>query len=227
MQKKYVPFVLFFTLLLVFAAHLGAQLVRSAPAFTFAAEKRVYLTFDDGPSTVVTNRILDTLQRENVRATFFLVSDRAAGREETVRRIAAEGHSIGVHSATHDYAAIYASDEALLADADRCKAALQAITGRAPHLYRLPGGGGTDAARRTRLMEEHGYTVVGWNAVCGDAERGATADTLLKTSIETAAVRNSVVLLLHDGAFHDATARALPQIIAWFRGHGYAFCAFA
>ena len=127
MQKKYVPLLLFFAALLVFAAHIGTRFVLSEPAFSLACaeEKRVYLTFDDGPSTIVTNRILDILQKEKIRATFFIVSDRVSGREETLNRIAAEGHTLGVHSATHNYREIYASDEALLADAETCAAAAE------------------------------------------------------------------------------------------------------
>ena len=228
MQKKYVPFVLFFAVLLVVAAHLGARLAVSAPAFTFAsaAEKRVYLTFDDGPSTVVTNRILDTLQEENVKATFFIVSDRVSGREETLRRIVREGHTVGVHSATHIYGEIYASDETLLADADACAAVIRSVTGVSPRVYRFPGGGDKDAPRRTPLLEARGYTVVRWNAECGDTDPHASADDLVQTSLKTAQGKDTVVLLLHDAAYRRATAEALPAIIARFREQGYVFCAY-
>lgn len=228
MQKKYVPFLLFFAVLLVFAAHLGARLTAGTPAFSLAEaaeEKRVYLTFDDGPSTVVTNRILDTLKKESVKATFFIVSDRVSGREETLRRIVREGHTVGVHSATHDYGEIYASDEALLADADACAAVIRRVTGVTPRVYRFPGGG-VEAERRKPLLEERGYTVVSWNAVCGDTDPRATAEELLATSLETARGKQPVVLLLHDAAYRRATADALPGIICRFREAGYVFCAY-
>ena len=95
MQKKYLPLaVAVLVTLLVLFAHLGARLTMATPAFTFADTGReVYLTFDDGPSTVVTGRILDTLKEENVKATFFIVGDRVFGREETLKRIAREGHT--------------------------------------------------------------------------------------------------------------------------------------
>lgn len=227
MQKKYVPLLFFFALLLVFAAHFGARFVLSEPAFSLACaqEKRVYLTFDDGPSTVVTNEILDTLQQEQIKATFFIVSDRVAGREETLRRIVREGHTVGVHSATHRYEEIYASDAALLADVDACAAVIRQVTGVAPCLYRFPGGG-WDATRRSALLEEKGYRVVRWNAVCGDAAAGTAADALVETAIETSRGKNTVVLLLHDSAYRKTTAEALPRIIGYFRGQGYAFCAY-
>lgn len=228
MQKRYVPWILFFAVLLVFASHLGARLTAGEPAFSFAEaeEKCVYLTFDDGPSTVVTNRILDTLQRERVKATFFVVSDRVGGREETLRRIVREGHTVGVHSATHVYREIYASDAALLADVEKCASVIRETTGVTPHVYRFPGGGGKDAARQSALLESKGYRVVRWNAECGDAGTGGTADELFEKSVRTAQGKAHVVLLMHDSAFRKTTAEALPRIIDWFRAQGYAFCAY-
>ena len=228
MQKKYIPLVaVFLAALLVLAAHLGARATPARTVFSFAEEKRIYLTFDDGPSTVVTGRILDTLQRENVKATFFIVSDRAHGREETLRRIVREGHTVGVHSATHDYSSIYASDKALLADVEECATLIRRVTGVVPHVYRFPGGGTKDYARQAALLAARGYTVVRWNAVCGDEElRGASAARLTEESLRTAGEKSNVVLLLHDSAPHKATAEALPDIIARFRERGYTFCAF-
>lgn len=231
MQKKYVPLVVFLAALLVLAAHLGARAALSASTFALAqekdGEKRIYLTFDDGPSTVVTGRILDILAQEGVKATFFIVSDRVPGREETLRRIVREGHTVGIHSATHVYPQIYASDEALLADVEQCAACIIRVTGATPRVYRFPGGG--TAEQRSRLrgpLAERGLRIVRWNAVCGDEEiPGASARKLVEESIRTAGSKRTVVLLLHDSAPHRATAEALPAIIAHFRAQGYAFCA--
>lgn len=229
MQKRYIPIALFFAALLVFLAGYGAKLLETAPAFAFAEEeKTVYLTFDDGPSTVVTNRILDTLKKEGVKATFFIVSARTAGREETLRRIAREGHTLGVHSATHIYDKIYASDEALLDDAETCRAEIERLTGVSPAVYRFPGGGtGAARARQKKLLEERGFRVVLWNAVCGDEEiPHASCETLVQTAMQTSEGKNNVVLLLHDSARHAATADALPGIIGYYRQNGYSFRSF-
>ena len=121
MQKRFLPAMLLFSVLLAMFVACGLQLERTTAAFSFAAAenaRRVYLTFDDGPSTVVTGRVLDILKEEHIKATFFIVSDMAKTRQETLLRIAEEGHSLGVHSASHDYQRIYSSDEALLADID-------------------------------------------------------------------------------------------------------------
>lgn len=227
MQKKFIPCAVFFVILLIVLAHYGAKL-SVAPTFAFAQEqKEIYLTFDDGPSTKVTNRILDILKEEDVKATFFIVSDRAETRTETLRRIAQEGHTLGVHSKSHEYSEIYASDEALMRDVDACAAFIERTVGVTPHVYRFPGGGTRFRERQTKLLENKGYRVVGWNAVCGDEEiPGASEEILYETAVKTSASKKPVVLLLHDSATHMATANALPRIIAHFREAGYVFRAF-
>ncbi len=233
MQKRYIPIVIFcLALVLMLFAHLyGRDL--AAPVFGFASEeetegspkaqpREIYLTFDDGPSTVVTGRILDILLKEGVPATFFITGERVFGREEVLRRIHDEGHAIGVHTYSHRYDAIYSSDRAFLEDVRKCAEIIEKVTGEKPKLYRFPGGGRHD--RFEALLREMGYETVLWNAVCGDEEiPHADAATLERRAIETAKGKKKVVLLLHDSAPHKATAEALPKIIEHFRDEGYVF----
>ena len=226
MQKKYLPIALVLIVLLALLAFLGVQALETVPAISLAeeAQNEVYLTFDDGPSTVVTERILDILSEEGVKATFFIVSDRAYGRESTLKRIVAEGHTVGVHSASHDYAKIYASDEALIEDVQTCARRIQKITGVTPTVYRFPGGGSSARERQTKLVEGLGYRVVFWNAACGDAEiPHASAEELCAETIKTSHGKRPVVLLMHDSASHKATATALPHIIAYYKEQGCVF----
>lgn len=228
MQRKFLAPALVLVALLTILAFLGMRAMEAAPAISLAEEKReVYLTFDDGPSTVVTGRVLDILKEEEIKATFFIVSDRAYNREDTLRRIAAEGHTLGVHSATHDYHEIYASDEALMKDVSKCEKVITRVTGVKPTVYRFPGGGSSAKARQTKLLEGRGYRVIGWNAVCGDEEiRNAGPETLVQETVKTSQGKQPVILLLHDSAPHKATAEALPRIIAYYREQGYTFCQF-
>lgn len=226
MQKRYIPVALFFAVLLMILAHFSGRALAVPASFTYAEEKQIYLTFDDGPSDSVTNPILDTLKAENVKATFFIVSDRAHGREGVLKRIANEGHTLGVHSATHKYNEIYASDEALINDIDKCAAFIKKTTGVTAKVYRFPGGSFQNKERRA-LVKEHGYKIVDWNAVCGDEEiRNASVETLVKTALDSAKGKAKVVLLLHDSATHKATAEALAPIISAFKKKGYKFCAY-
>ena len=232
MRKKFLPVALLFGIgFLLFAVCGGVRMAEHAAVFAQTEEqKTIYLTFDDGPSTVVTNRILDTLRRERVRATFFIVSDRALTRRETLRRIAEEGLAIGIHSASHDYGKIYSSDAAFAADVDECARVIEEIAGVRPRLYRFPGGGPNKEEREQKelFIRERGYRIVSWNAVCGDEEIPyADAATLVRQSIATSKGKRSVVLLMHDSAHHAATADALPAIIGYFREQGYEFRLFS
>lgn len=225
MQKRYIPIITFFVVLLVVIAHLSAR-VTAVPAFTHAETKKVYLTFDDGPSTKVTGKILDVLEEEDVKATFFIVSDRVAGREETLKRIARDGHTLGIHSKTHRYSEIYASDEVLLADIRACRERIEKVTGVTPSVYRFPGGSSLHQDK-IPLVKAEGLRPIGWNAVCGDEEiPHADAETLYEQTFKTAQGKNPVILLMHDSAPHKATAEALPRIIAEFKRQGFEFCAY-
>ncbi len=230
MQKRWITAVIFcLAVILMLAAHLSGRNM-ATPAFTFAEEKKteekeIYLTFDDGPSTKVTGSILDTLAQKGVKATFFIVGDRVRGREETLKRIAAEGHTLGVHSATHRYDLIYGSLEAFRKDVSACAEVIERCTGIFPRVYRFPGGGRHPAEEE--ILKEMGYKAVWWNAVCGDEEiPHADAETLTATAVETAEGKSHVVLLLHDSAPHRATAEALPAIIDYFLENHYVFKAF-
>ena len=225
MQKKSLTIAVFlFGLLLVLLAHLSGRTM-ATPVFTFAEEREVYLTFDDGPSTAVTEKILDTLKAEEIKATFFVVGERIPGREKTLRRIRDEGHTIGVHSDSHRYETIYASDAAFLEDVEACADRILKTADVTATVYRFPGGGRHPS--KDALLTERGYHIVDWNAVCGDEEiPGADAKTLTERAIATAKGKRRVVLLLHDSAPHGATAEALPAIIEYFRGENYVFKAF-
>lgn len=226
MQKRLIPIIIFcLAAVLVVLAHLSGRNM-AAPAFTFAEEEReIYLTFDDGPSTSVTNRVLDILKEENVKATFFVVGDRVRGREAVLRRMTGEGHTVGVHSQTHRYAEIYGSQESFLKDVTACEQVIERVTGVKPRVYRFPGGG--DHEDMAALLRERGYRIIRWNAVCGDEEiPNADAKTLAETARETAKGKRRVVLLLHDSAPHKATAEALPEIIGYFRENRYVFKSF-
>ncbi len=226
MHKKYLPITLVLAVLLSLLAAIGYRAsLRAAPTIGLAAEKQIYLTFDDGPSTKVTGKVLDVLKEENVKATFFIVSDRVAGRENILRRAAEEGHTLGVHSASHVYSQIYASQEAFLRDVETCANVIERVTGIKPSVYRFPGGGDAHRSAYANLLRERGYRVVSWNAVCGDEEiPHASAETLLGESVKTAQGKQPAVLLLHDSAPHRETADALPEIIRYFKEQGYVFC---
>lgn len=190
-----------------------------------AADKTVYLTFDDGPTDSTTPYVLDILQEKQVPATFFVIGRQIRGREAILRRLADEGHSIGIHSFTHIYSEIYASPAALLQDIELCR---EAIRGVLPQyrgtLYRFPGGSFGLRPELIEAVKSKGYTPYDWNASVGDAEGPPkTADLLLQNALTTSTGKNRVILLLHDGVRYNETIRCLPGLIDAFAAEGYRF----
>lgn len=193
--------------------------------------KRVFLTFDDGPSSV-TPMILDTLKQENVPATFFVLGSRVEAMPETVKRIYEEGHYIANHGYSHQYSLIYSSPESVLEEYNKCNDAVKNVIGvpeYQSHLFRFPGGfpGGPYVDIKTQasqLLEQNGVLHVDWNALTGDAETTKpTIEYELGRLQETVGSKNSVVILMHDAQAKKVTAEALPQIIAYLKGQGYEF----
>ena len=218
----------------------GAAEAQEAPALsissrftptvpTTAAEdteqKVICLTFDDGPTDSTTPKVLDILDTFGVRATFFLIGRQISGREDIVRRTAAAGHAVGIHTYSHVYREIYASPQALLRDIAACRKAIRAaLPGYEGKLYRFPGGeyGKPEALRRA--VREAGLTVCAWNASADDSVLPhATADELFENAVRTGADRQRIVLLLHDGVNYRATVACLPRIIRHYKARGYRF----
>ena len=134
--------------------------------------KRVFLTFDDGPSQSVTIPILDTLKNENVKATFFVLGSRVELYPEIVKREYDEGHFIASHGYSHVYSQIYASPQSVLDEYNKSLTAIRNAIGEQehnPHLFRYPGGykGGKYEKIKQEseiLLDQNGVVHVDWNA---------------------------------------------------------------
>ena len=191
------------------------------------AEKSVYLTFDDGPSDRVTPKILDVLAEEDVKATFFIVGVNAQFRKDLIKREFDEGHTVAVHSYTHNYKEIYSSPESLLKDIDRCNEVIKRVTGQYSSIYRFPGGSFGLKQELISAVEGHGLKYVDWNASTCDAElTDPTPQQLIGEAIASSANCKNVVLLSHDSTMKTATADALKCIIRHFKDNGYTFKTF-
>lgn len=197
-------------------------------------EKRVFLTFDDGPSSI-TPTILDILKQEGIKATFFVLGSNAEARPETLKRIYEEGHFIANHGYTHKYSAIYASPEEVLKEYNQCNDVVKNAIGVPEynsHLFRFPGGlaGGKYAEVKKQakeLLNQNNILNIDWNALNGDGETNKLSPEFeMKRLDETVQERNSIVLLMHDAQAKKVTAETLPQIISYFKERGYEFKSF-
>ena len=197
-------------------------------------KKRAFLTFDDGPSNN-TKTILDTLQKEGIKATFFMLGTSVENYPETTKRVYDEGHFIANHGYSHVYSEIYSSPEEVLNEYNMCNDAVKNALGEPEynsHLFRFPGGlpGGkyADIKQEAKvLLEQNGILCVDWNALTGDAEKvNIVAEELMDELKYTTEGKNSVVILMHDAPAKELTAEILPQVIAYLREQGYEFKTF-
>lgn len=193
--------------------------------------KRVFLTFDDGPSATVTPLILDTLKNEDIKATFFLLGSRVELEPDIVKREYTEGHYLASHGYSHVYSQIYASPQSVIDEYNKCIAAIRNAIGVQeydPHLFRFPGGytGGKYADLKKeagQILEQNGVLHVDWNALTSDSAGSNTTTEFIAQLERTVPKYNSVVVLMHDAGNKTATAKALPTIIKYFRDRGFEF----
>lgn len=178
----------------------------------------VYLTFDDGPSEN-TDAILDILDDYNVKATFFVVGQDTEIYGDEYRRIVDEGHTIGMHSYSHNYSKIYQSSDSFIADYNKIHDLILDVTGVDTKYYRFPGGSSNKVSNSSmsvfiNYLNQEGAVYYDWNVASGDATSQAfTADELVDNVMKDVVKYKTSVVLLHDASNKDATVEALPRLI--------------
>lgn len=192
----------------------------------------IYLTFDDGPSNV-TPEILDILEKNDVKATFFIV-DYSEEDKETIQRVINDGHTLGIHGISHDYATIYSSVTAALENFTDLKEKLLNDFGYEATFIRFPGGSSNTVSKKysegvmtkvTEAVEQEGLVYYDWNVDVNDAGGARTASKIYDNFVEGIASKRENVVLMHDGFGHEATAEALQRIIDYAKYNGYEFSA--
>ena len=193
--------------------------------------KRVFLTFDDGPSKNVTTQILDILKQEKIKATFFVLGSRVDLYPEIVKRQYDEGHYLASHGYSHIYSQIYAYPQSVLDEYNKSVISIRNAIGTQeynPHLFRFPGGytGGKYAQvkeQAAQLLAQNGVLNIDWNALTADSAGAQTTEEFIIELEKTVPKYNSVIVLMHDAGNKLATVEALPTIIQYFRNCGFEF----
>lgn len=177
----------------------------------------VALTFDDGPSPDHTPKILDLLDQARVKATFFVIGEKALRYPEIVREIAARGHAVAVHGHEHDRLLTLRAPARVSDDIEKAIVAVESITGTRPLFYRPPVG--LTSPRIAQALSWFDVTVVGWSVRALDGVRGAKPDAVAARVARGLA--DGAIVLLHDAAERDdhtpASVAALPKILAAMR----------
>lgn len=194
-------------------------------------EKRVFLTFDDGPSKTVTLPILDLLKQENIKATFFTLGSRIEFYPEIVKREYEEGHYIANHGYSHKYNNIYESSQSVLDEYYKTEQLIKNAIGDQnynSYLFRFPGGskGGKYSNIKNEtinILNDNNILHVDWNALSGDSEGKKTKEDMLQYAKETIGNKQSVIILMHDAGDKTLTYEMLPELISYLREKGYEF----
>ncbi len=184
--------------------------------------RKVYLTFDDGPSAN-TEAILDILKQYDVKATFFVIMREGREFEDLYRRIVDEGHTLGMHSCTHVYSTLYKDEQSFKEDTERLRNFLYMVTGVESDYYRFPGGSSNkvspvDMRIYAKILEDEGIEYYDWNMSSQDA----TSPILPKESIVRNVTSNikyfsEPMILFHDTGSKVTTVEALPEIIEYIQ----------
>jgi peptidoglycan/xylan/chitin deacetylase (PgdA/CDA1 family) len=189
--------------------------------------KVIYLTFDDGPSDH-TLKLLDVLDKYNVKVTFFVAG---TGRTAYLSQMAERGHAIGLHSVTHEYGKIYASEEAYFDDLYGIQSLVEQQIGYKTWLMRFPGGSSNKESMKyckgimtklTKSVVEKGFHYFDWNVDSNDAGGAKSADEVFR-NVTDGCSRNKdyFIVLQHD--IRGFSVEAVEDIIIWGLSNGFTF----
>ena len=196
------------------------------PDTQWPERKTIYLTFDDGPGPY-TKTLLNVLDRYGVKATFFVVD---SGYDALMGEIVRRGHSIGIHSVTHNYGQIYSSPEAYFADLYEMQQIIYENTGVMTTLLRFPGGGSNLVSKNayegimtilTKAVRDAGFQYFDWNVDSDDAGSARKTETVRDNVIEGIRQAGTCIVLQHD--IHPYSVDAVEEIIQWGLKNGYRF----
>ena len=213
-----------------------SDIIRKQKEYT--GEKVVFLTFDDGPDTSSSLRILQILNDNKVPGTFFLqgqyINDNT---KDIVKKMYDDGHTVAAHSYGHDYGYLYpgrvGNKDNIISDFDKIDQVTKKYLGNDFNFYtwRYPGGhmSWNNLEEADAALKAKGVEWVDWNNMTGDAEpksrRPSTSEGMFNMvkELTEGSTTNMQVILMHDNASKELTIQALPQIIAYYKDLGYKF----
>lgn len=194
------------------------------------AGKTIYLTFDDGPSSSITPGVLQILREEGINATFFVIN-KDNSLNYLIKQASDEGHTIALHSYTHNYAQIYSSIDNYFNDLNLISNKVESITGRKSYITRFPGGSSNTISRKynigimsnlSSMVLNRGYIYYDWNVDSCDAGGARTQNDVYYNVVNNLVYKNNIVLM-HDFENNYKTLNALRGIIRYGKEHGYEF----
>jgi peptidoglycan/xylan/chitin deacetylase (PgdA/CDA1 family) len=215
----------------------AAKRIKTALTQIDKNKKIAYLTFDDTMSENTVN-ILDTLKEYDIRATFFpnlnaKVQD-IEFQKQMLKRMVAEGHVIGNHTASHSYSYVYSSIDNYMEDTEKLNEFIYDAAGVKPNLVRFPGGSNNQVCWRyggksfmnhlITKIKEQGYQYFDWNVSSADsAAETVPTNIIIRNVLNGSRGQNKVIILMHQSRTKTTSAEALPKIIKGLESGGYSF----
>ncbi|MDS0524169.1 polysaccharide deacetylase [Clostridium sp. SHJSY1] len=187
--------------------------------------KTIYLTFDDGPAKKITEETLDILKKEDVPATFFIIGDQIKGQEKLLMRMKDEGHSVGLHSMSHDRCKLYSGNNNFLKEMLEERDSIKEVIGIDCNILRFPFGCNNRTFHLTPdlvdIIHKNNLKIYDWNVDTTDgANVGASPYKYVKNAKSN---KETVFLLMHCGYINKTSPKALPEIIKYYKDKGYKF----
>ncbi len=199
------------------------------PETQITPEKTIFLTFDDGPSERTTE-ILEILRENGVKATFFVTGNASPKGRALMKQIVDEGHTIGIHTYTHEFRQIYSSVNAFLDDFNKIYSLIYESTGIKPTIFRFPGGSKNSFNKNNYKeliaeMTRRGFDYFDWNLSAGDAVSRTPTPTqkCINNVLNFSKNCDHGVILMHDARPKVTTVEALPHIIDGLKNQGFTF----
>lgn len=197
-------------------------------------QRVVFLTFDDGPSSNNTHKILSILNKHNVKGNFFVIGSNVDKYPHIVKQLKESGMCVLPHSYSHSYKTIYKDTDSFFNDLNKCKASIEKIIGeKTKNFVRLPGGSDNlvsnakvlEGIRNKLISTKIDY--VDWNVSSGDAVSKTVDSQILKQNVmNQCSMKNFAVILMHDGYYKTTTVDALDDTIKYLKENNFTFRTF-
>ena len=207
------------------------QIEKISKIYTANDGKRVFLTFDDGPSKTVTPLILDLLKKENIKATFFVLGYNAERNPEILKRVYAEGHYIANHGYSHKYNEIYNSVDTVIYEYNKTEQCIKNALDNQNYnsrVFRFPGGSVGGEYNQIKqeakeVLKQNNVAFLDWNALSNDSAGAHTKEDIMDNITKTVGEKNNVVILMHDASDKILTYETLQDVINFLKNKGYMF----
>ncbi len=190
-------------------------------------KKKVYLTFDDGPDSLITPLILDILDGYGAKATFFVVGTNVEKNPEILRDIVKRGHAVGNHTYNHRYSDVYSGGDGFLRSIRLNDELIFQTIGQRTRVVRDPGGEVRKSESLKRLLAHNGYQLIDWNVDSHDSRVPSPSAPEIIENIRRQIMQEhlwpGVIILMHDGPGHMNTVRALPTVLDMLVNQGFQF----